>query len=64
MLFCQISIQYLEIYNEALYDLLDITSQPHELNIQENTKGIVSITGLKNAVVQSETQAFQLFFEV
>ncbi|GAX77459.1 hypothetical protein CEUSTIGMA_g4903.t1 [Chlamydomonas eustigma] len=59
----KISIQYLEIYNESLYDLLDITTQPHELNIQENTKGVVNITGLKSAVVQSDTQAFQLFFE-
>ena len=29
---CQVNIQYLEIYNENLYDLLDITSQPHEVS--------------------------------
>ncbi|GFH20756.1 kinesin-like protein [Haematococcus lacustris] len=32
---CQASIQYLEIYNEMLYDLLDITTQPHEISICE-----------------------------
>jgi hypothetical protein len=30
-----------EIYNEQLYDLLDISTLPHELAIHENTRGQV-----------------------
>ena len=59
----QISIQYLEIYNEQLYDLLDITAQPHELNIQD-VRGTVVVTGLRNMVVRSEAEAMKLLFQV
>lgn len=58
------SIQYLEIYNEALYDLLDISTQPDELNIYENSRGVVTVSGLKSKVVGSEAEAMQLLFEV
>lgn len=30
-LFIQVSISYLEIYNDSLFDLLDITTAPHEV---------------------------------
>ena len=59
----QVSIQYLEIYNEQLFDLLDITTQPHELNIQE-VRGNVNVTGLRSIVVRSEAEAMKLLFEV
>jgi len=59
----KISVQYLEIYNEALYDLLDITSQPHEINIYESARGAVTISGLRSAVVRSEAEALALLFE-
>lgn len=59
----KISIQYLEIYNEALYDLLDITTQPHEIQIYESAKGVVSVQGLKTAVVATESEALALLFE-
>eukprot|EP00798_Chlamydomonas_sp_ICE-L_P031791 gene31791-6988_t len=58
-----VSIQYLEIYNESLYDLLDITTQPHEVNIFENQKGSVNVSGLRTATVGSEGEALQLLFE-
>lgn len=60
----QVSIQYLEIYNEALYDLLDISTQPDELSIYENSRGVVTVSGLKSKVVGSEAEAMQLLFEV
>lgn len=34
-----VSVSYLEIYNEALYDLLDINTQPHELSLYEDARG-------------------------
>ncbi|GIL72545.1 hypothetical protein Vretimale_4317 [Volvox reticuliferus] len=59
----KISIQYLEIYNESLYDLLDITTQPHEISIYENSRGVVTVSGLRTAVVTSEAEALALLFE-
>ncbi|KAG2446184.1 hypothetical protein HXX76_000777 [Chlamydomonas incerta] len=59
----RISVQYLEIYNEALYDLLDITTQPHEISIYESSKGQVTVSGLRTAVVASEAEALALLFE-
>ncbi|GLC35984.1 hypothetical protein PLESTB_000526100 [Pleodorina starrii] len=59
----KISVQYLEIYNEALYDLLDITTQPHEISIYESSRGLVTVSGLRTAVVDSEAEALALLFE-
>ncbi|PNW77229.1 hypothetical protein CHLRE_10g427750v5 [Chlamydomonas reinhardtii] len=59
----RVSVQYLEIYNEALYDLLDITTQPHEISIYESSKGQVTVSGLRTAVVASEAEALALLFE-
>lgn len=59
-----VSINYLEVYNESLYDLLDISTQPHEINIYESSKGIVSVNGLKHMTVRSEAEALALLFEV
>lgn len=55
---------FLQIYNEALYDLLDITTQPHEISIYESSKGQVTVSGLRTAVVASEAEALALLFEV
>lgn len=35
-------VSYLEIYNDNMFDLLDITTQPHELLLQESRDGKVS----------------------
>ncbi|KAG2499144.1 hypothetical protein HYH03_002727 [Edaphochlamys debaryana] len=59
----KVSIQFLEIYNEALYDLLDITTQPHEISIYESSRGLVTVSGLRTAVVGSEAEALALLFE-
>ncbi|MEW5311852.1 MAG: hypothetical protein WDW38_003536 [Sanguina aurantia] len=60
---CTVSVQYLEIYNETLYDLLDISTQPHEINIYENSAGIVTVDGIRSVVVASEAAAMALLFE-
>ncbi|KAL6762937.1 P-loop containing nucleoside triphosphate hydrolase protein [Haematococcus lacustris] len=74
---CQASIQYLEIYNEMLYDLLDITTQPHEISIFEgggvarsassgtaaSSHSQLCIAGLKTVTVSSEAEALALLFE-
>ena len=46
-----------------MFDLLDITTQPHEINIQE-VRGNVAVTGIKSKVVRSEAEAMKLLFEV
>jgi kinesin family protein 6/9 len=38
-------VSYLEIYNESLYDLLDLTAQPHELSLYEDGWGRVQVGG-------------------
>lgn len=58
------TISYLEIYNDSLYDLLDITTTPHEINVFEDRMGKVHITGLRTVVVESEKEALALLFEV
>eukprot|EP00878_Enallax_costatus_P031175 GHUV01034069.1.p1 GENE.GHUV01034069.1~~GHUV01034069.1.p1 ORF type:complete len:253 (+),score=49.93 GHUV01034069.1:251-1009(+) len=34
-----VSVSYLEIYNEALFDLLDFNTQPHELTLYDDARG-------------------------
>lgn len=45
-----VSLSYLEIYNEALFDLLDINTQPHELAVYEDARGQ---TQVKEQCIQS-----------
>jgi kinesin family protein 6/9 len=58
----KVSISYLEIYNEQLYDLLDLTTQPHELTIHENARTNVWVGGLKTVEVKSEAEALAQLF--
>lgn len=51
-----LSISYLEIYNEALYDLLDITSQPHELSLYEDGRGHVQVRQQQGHSRQQEAE--------
>lgn len=60
---CSVQISYLEIYNENLYDLLDISTQPHEINVYETAAGRVHISGLRCVPVSSEAEALALLFE-
>ena len=62
-----IRLSYLEIYNEALYDLLSpsgvVTDGSNELQILEDSKGGISVKGLTLAVAGTEEEAMNLFFE-
>jgi hypothetical protein len=40
-----VSVSYLEIYNESLYDLLNLTAQPHGLSLYEDGRGHVQVGG-------------------
>ena len=60
----KVSISYLEIYNEQLYDLLDLTTEPHELTIHENSRtNAIWVGGLRNVEVKSEAEALACLFE-
>ncbi|KAF5834060.1 kinesin motor domain-containing protein [Dunaliella salina] len=60
---CKVNISYLEIYNDSLYDLLDITTAPHEINVYEDRASKVNIVGLRSVTVSSEKEALALLFE-
>lgn len=53
-----------QIYNEQIYDLLDITTQPHEITLYEDGRGRLALGGLRAAEVRGEADALALFFEV
>eukprot|EP00775_Hariotina_reticulata_P001708 gene1708-2053_t len=59
----RLGVSYLEIYNEALFDLLDLNTQPHELSLYEDGRGFTQVAGLRRVEVSSESQALALFFE-
>ncbi|OQS01651.1 hypothetical protein ACHHYP_00516 [Achlya hypogyna] len=59
-----VRVSYIEIYNEALYDLLDFSeNQQRELVVQENDKGQTSVKGLSRPVVETEEAALDLLFQ-
>lgn len=55
---------YLEIYNEALYDLLDNSTRPAEIHIAEDAKGSIHLKGVQMPIVNSEAEALTFMFEV
>ena len=62
----KVSISYLEIYNEIIFDLLSpvpANEQKGEINFQEDAKGNVIVKGLTKHVVANEEEAFNLLFE-
>ena len=62
----KVSISYLEIYNEIIFDLLSpvpANEQKGEINFQEDAKGNVVVKGLSKHVVANEEEAFNLLFE-
>ena len=62
----KVSISYLEIYNETIFDLLSPlppNEQKGEINFQEDTKGNVVVKGLTKHTVSNEEEAFNLLFE-
>jgi len=62
----KVSISYLEIYNEIIFDLLSPlppNEQKGEINFQEDAKGNVVVKGLTKHTVSNEEEAFNLLFE-
>ena len=62
----KVSISYLEIYNEIIFDLLSpvpANEQKGEINFQEDAKGNIVVKGLSKHVVANEEEAFNLLFE-
>jgi len=60
----RISVSYVEIYNELLFDLLDpACSQLSDLAIRENEMGAVDIKGLTKVTVENEEAALNLLFQ-
>ena len=62
----KVSISYLEIYNEIIFDLLSpvpANEQKGEINFQEDAKGNVVVKGLTKHIVANEEEAFNLLFE-
>ena len=57
-------VSYLEIYNEACSDLLDISTQPSEIVIKEDTPDRVAVKGLSMPEVCTEAEALGKLFEV
>lgn len=67
--FCPRRISYMEIYNEAMCDLLSTlpesvkATQLNTLTIAEDEQGVY-VKGLQSHVVQNEEEALNLLFEV
>ena len=60
----RVRVSYLEIYNEACSDLLDISTQPSEIVIKEDTPDRVAVKGLSMPEVCTEAEALGKLFEV
>lgn len=60
-----VRVSYLEIYNEALFDLLPAEGGEdarEDLQVMDDAKGVVTIKGLNKVVVQSEEEALHQLF--
>ncbi|KAL0026016.1 hypothetical protein WJX79_001669 [Trebouxia sp. C0005] len=60
---CTVRVSYLEIYNEQCYDLLDISIQPSDIAVIEDSKDKVIVKGLAAPLVSTEAEALQYLFE-
>eukprot|EP01006_Ploeotia_vitrea_P033383 TRINITY_DN65487_c10_g5_i2.p1 TRINITY_DN65487_c10_g5~~TRINITY_DN65487_c10_g5_i2.p1 ORF type:complete len:851 (+),score=535.62 TRINITY_DN65487_c10_g5_i2:178-2730(+) len=59
-----VRVSYLEIYNEAFYDLLDETGGDiSDLAVMDDDQGNVLVRGLSRPVANSEEEALNLLFE-
>lgn len=58
-----VRVSYLEIYNETIYDLLDLTTQPQEIALVEDSRGRVHPRGVSNQVVSTEGEALSFMFK-
>ena len=60
----RVRVSYLEIYNEACSDLLDISTQPSEIVITEDAPDRITVKGLSMPEVCTEAEALGKLFEV
>jgi kinesin family protein 6/9 len=59
-----VSITYLEVYNEVLFDLLNNdTNNQEEMQIMEDAKGMIFVRGLQKVAANNEEEALSLMFE-
>ena len=62
-----VSISYLEIYNEIMFDLLpddgNVMKQRPDITFQEDAKGNLTVKGLTKHKVTNEEEALNLLFE-
>jgi kinesin family protein 6/9 len=58
-----VSVTYLEIYNEALYDLLNNDSAQEDMQIMEDAKGNIFVRGMQKVAANNEEEALSLMFE-
>eukprot|EP00756_Hemistasia_phaeocysticola_P028011 Hpha_TRINITY_DN16150_c1_g6::TRINITY_DN16150_c1_g6_i2::g.3605::m.3605/K10397/KIF6_9; kinesin family member 6/9 len=59
----EITISYLEIYNERVFDLLEPSSNPEDFQILEDTMGQITVKGIAQKAAKSESEALALLFE-
>ena len=58
----QISVSFLEVYNERIKDLLDPASK-EDFAVQEDAKGNITVRGIQQRVCSREEEALALLFE-
>ena len=64
----RVRISFCEIYNEKLFDLLDFEDVSNEgtlqnLDIEQDSKGRISVRSLSRPVVNTVDEALNYFFE-
>ena len=58
-----VSISYLEIYNEIMFDDGNVMKQRPDITFQEDSKGNLTIKGLTKHKVTNEEEDLNLLFE-
>jgi len=56
----QVSMSYLEIYNELIRDLLAPTSQPSYLELREDAKGTIQVAGLSEVIAKTPEEVMEM----
>lgn len=56
----QVSMSYLEIYNELIRDLLAPTSQPAYLELREDAKGAIQVAGLSEVIAKTPEEVMEM----
>ena len=56
----QVSMSYLEIYNELIRDLLAPTAQPSYLELREDAKGTIQVAGLSEVIAKTPEEVMEM----